>query len=65
MQPFEPAYKSYVTILEEELIPATGCTEPIAIAYVAAVARETLGSGLPESSTLEADADPKRKLLNV
>ena len=54
MQPFEPAYKSYVTILQEELIPATGCTEPIAIAYVAAVARETLGSGLPESSTLEA-----------
>ena len=35
-------YKSYVQILEEELIPAMGCTEPIAIAYAAAKAREVL-----------------------
>lgn len=32
-----------VQILHEELLPAMGCTEPIAIAYAAAVARETLG----------------------
>ena len=32
-----------VQILREELLPAMGCTEPIAIAYAAAVARETLG----------------------
>lgn len=34
---------AYIEILNEELIPALGCTEPIAIAYAAAKARETLG----------------------
>ena len=34
-------YQAYVKILEEELIPAMGCTEPIAIAYAGAVARKT------------------------
>ena len=38
-----PEYRKYTSILEEELIPAMGCTEPIAVAYCAAVARETLG----------------------
>lgn len=36
-------YQAYVKILEEELVPAMGCTEPIAIAYAAAKAREVLG----------------------
>lgn len=36
-------YNDYVQILKEELITAMGCTEPIAIAYAGAVARETLG----------------------
>lgn len=36
-------YKTYVEILERELIPAMGCTEPIAIAYCSAKARATLG----------------------
>ena len=35
-------YRAYVQILKEELIPAMGCTEPIAIAYAAAKAREVL-----------------------
>ena len=35
-------YQAYVQILKEELIPAMGCTEPIAIAYAAAKAREVL-----------------------
>ncbi|QRN82062.1 serine dehydratase subunit alpha family protein [Chloroflexota bacterium] len=35
-------YLDYVKILEEELVPATGCTEPIAIALAAAKAREML-----------------------
>ena len=35
-------YQAYVRILQEELIPAMGCTEPIAIAYAAAKAREVL-----------------------
>ena len=36
-------YQNYVKILQEELIPALGCTEPIAIAYAAAKARQVLG----------------------
>ncbi|MCD7892669.1 MAG: L-serine ammonia-lyase, iron-sulfur-dependent, subunit alpha [Erysipelotrichaceae bacterium] len=36
-------YQAYINILEEELIPAMGCTEPIAIAYASAKAREILG----------------------
>ena len=35
-------YGAYVQILKEELIPAMGCTEPIALAYGAAVARDIL-----------------------
>ena len=38
-----PHYDSYVKILREELIPAMGCTEPIAIALAAARARHALG----------------------
>lgn len=36
-------YDEYVAILKEELVPAMGCTEPIAVAYAAAVARKWLG----------------------
>ena len=32
----------YVQVLHEELLPATGCTEPIAIAYAAALLRQAL-----------------------
>jgi L-cysteine desulfidase len=42
-----PKYSAYLEILKEELIPAMGCTEPIALAYGAAVARQTLGE-IPE-----------------
>ena len=38
-------YRTYVQILKDELVPAMGCTEPIAIAYAGAVARKTLGAG--------------------
>ena len=36
-------YDNYVAILKAELVPALGCTEPIAIAYAAGKARKTLG----------------------
>ena len=36
-------YETYVKILENELVPAMGCTEPIAVAYCAAKARAVLG----------------------
>lgn len=40
-------YNDYLQILKEELVPAMGCTEPIAIAYAAAKARDVLGK-IPE-----------------
>lgn len=40
-------YSQYLQILKEELIPAMGCTEPIAMAYAAAKARAVLGK-MPE-----------------
>ena len=43
MKQSDVKYQAYVRILEEELIPAMGCTEPIALAYAAAKAREVLG----------------------
>lgn len=39
-------YDNYTAILHEELVPAMGCTEPIAIAYAAAKARASLGEEL-------------------
>ena len=35
--------RAYTEILKEELLPAMGCTEPIAIAYAAAILRDVLG----------------------
>ena len=39
--------QAYIDILKQELVPALGCTEPIAIAYAGAKAREVLGA-MPE-----------------
>lgn len=43
MEKADCKYRAYVQILKEELVPAMGCTEPIALAYAAAMARKTLG----------------------
>lgn len=40
----DTCYSQHLKILQEELIPAMGCTEPIAIAYGASKARAILGS---------------------
>lgn len=53
MQKDSQQYQCYVDILREELVPAMGCTEPIALAYAAAKARTVLG------------ARPDRVLLQV
>lgn len=42
MERDEIKYKAYLKILKDELVPAMGCTEPIAIAYAAAVAGHSL-----------------------
>ena len=44
-------YQAYLDVLRQELVPATGCTEPIAIAYAGAIARKTLGQ-VPEQVEL-------------
>ena len=46
MKRTDEKYTAYIQILKEELIPAMGCTEPIALAYAAAKAREVLGMEL-------------------
>ena len=46
----DTVYRQYLSILHEELRPAMGCTEPIALAYAGAVGRQLLG-GLPEEIT--------------
>lgn len=43
----ETIKQNFLAILKEELIPARGCTEPIALAYAAAKGREQLGT-LPD-----------------
>lgn len=43
MERTDSIYQSFLSILHEELVPAMGCTEPIAIAYAAAKARAVLG----------------------
>ena len=44
-------YQQYLNILNEELRPAMGCTEPIALAYAAARAKQVLGT-MPEKIRL-------------
>ena len=49
-------YSAYLKILEEELLPAMGCTEPIAIAYGGACVRELLGT-LPKRVTIKVSGN--------
>lgn len=57
-------YRTYVEILKEELIPAMGCTEPIALAYGAAIARDVLGD-LPEKVVIQASASFIKNVKSV
>lgn len=47
----EQYYNAFLDILEQELVPAMGCTEPIAVAYASAIAMRHLGE-LPETVTI-------------
>lgn len=57
-------YACYVQILEEELVPAMGCTEPIALTYAAAKARELLGE-LPDKVVLQVSGSIIKNVKSV
>ena len=57
-------YQAYVQILKEELIPAMGCTEPIAIAYAAAKARDVLG-GMPDKVEIGVSSNIIKNVKSV
>lgn len=57
-------YGAYVQILKEELVPAMGCTEPIALAYAAAKAREILGS-IPDKVVIAASGSIIKNVKSV
>ena len=57
-------YNTYVNILKRELVCAQGCTEPIAIAYCAAVARSVLGA-IPDRVEVEASGNIIKNVKSV
>ena len=57
-------YRTYVEILKRELICAMGCTEPIAIAYCAAKARDLLGA-IPEKAVIRASGNIIKNVKSV
>ena len=64
MQKSDEKYQAYVQILEEELVPAMGCTEPIALAYAAAKAREVLGC-IPDKVSIGASGSIIKNVKSV
>lgn len=57
-------YRTYVKILDRELVPAMGCTEPIALAYCAAVARKVLGA-VPAHIDIEVSGNIIKNVKSV
>ena len=57
-------YNAYVKLLHEELVPAMGCTEPIAIAYASALARDTLGA-TPDRIEVQASGNLIKNVKSV
>ena len=57
-------YSAYIRLLEQELVPAMGCTEPIAVAYAAAVAAKEL-PGLPEAVEICVSANIIKNVKSV
>lgn len=60
----QKVYQNCVAILKEELVPALGCTEPIAVAYAAAKARQALGCE-PEEMTAECSGNIIKNVKGV
>ena len=59
-----PVYSQYTAILRSELFAAQGCTEPIAVAYAAAKAREVLGV-FPERLLLCCSGNVVKNVIGV
>ena len=57
-------YNTYLDILHEELVEAMGCTEPIAVAYASALARQTLGV-MPERVVLTVSGNIIKNVKSV
>ena len=57
-------YQEYLDLLRRELVPALGCTEPIAIAYAAAAARRELG-GFPDRMELKCSGNIIKNVKGV
>ncbi len=57
-------YQQYLVVLKDNLLPAMGCTEPIALAYCAALARQTLGC-MPEKVLLEISGNIIKNVKSV
>ncbi|MDA0082242.1 hypothetical protein OFS05_01445 [Brachyspira hyodysenteriae] len=57
-------YSNYINILKEELIPALGCTEPIAIAFAGAKIREVIGN-MPEHITVKCSGNIIKNVKGV
>ncbi|MCF8087472.1 MAG: L-serine ammonia-lyase, iron-sulfur-dependent, subunit alpha [Desulfotignum sp.] len=64
MEKTDPRYGAYLNILKEELVPAMGCTEPIAVAYAAARAAAVL-KDLPDRVTIEASDNIVKNVKSV
>ena len=60
----ESLYKNHLRILNEELIIALGCTEPVAIAYAAAKARQVLGE-MPHHCTVSCSGNIIKNVKGV
>ena len=57
-------YQTYIEILKKELVPAMGCTEPVALAYCAAKARAVLGQR-PQRVVIEASGNIIKNVKSV
>lgn len=57
-------YDGYVNILKEELLSAMGCTEPISVAYAAALARDTLGA-MPQKAEISVSGNILKNVKSV
>ena len=64
MKPGDDLYQKYIAILQEELRPAMGCTEPIALAYAGAKARQVLGA-LPDRVRLAVSGNIIKNVKSV